>query len=221
MGPSGQIGTPCQRTCAPTLDECPRTAHPGIWPRPGPARNRQRWLPPKVGMLCGSSSVPVDGATIHAYAGTGSGRYRSACFDWLVGGPHHPPPPPYGNSSARNKDDHTHNTSLDGVSTRTHEYDTTQQQQRSRSTQHSAAHTPESQIYTSVDVHDDDGEDRNVHLSATRNSQPVNLSFVGGLRYRNHISMLSSAASVPVSRYLLYGAAQGLCLRDQINKMPA
>ncbi|EDS29080.1 hypothetical protein CpipJ_CPIJ019210 [Culex quinquefasciatus] len=52
-------------------------------PRPGPARNRQRWLPPKVGMLCGSSSVPVDGATIHAYAGTGSGvRF----FSFLLAG---------------------------------------------------------------------------------------------------------------------------------------
>lgn len=38
--------------------------------RPGPARNRSRWAPPKVGTLCGSSSVPVDGATIHAYART-------------------------------------------------------------------------------------------------------------------------------------------------------
>ncbi|EDS29689.1 hypothetical protein CpipJ_CPIJ007330 [Culex quinquefasciatus] len=63
------------------------------------------------------------------------------------------------------------------VSTRTHAYDTTQQQQRSRSTQHSAAHTGvntqprvypsslaesqppgRSQIYTSVDIHDDDDD---------------------------------------------------------------
>lgn len=76
---------------------------------------------------------------------------------------------------------HAQHDSLDGVSTRTHPYDTTQQ--RSRSTQHSAAqhrskHTTPSvprtyvrrvsprasqpgrsdQIYTSADIHDDDDD---------------------------------------------------------------
>ncbi|XP_038117178.1 translation initiation factor IF-2-like [Culex quinquefasciatus] len=55
MGPSGQIGTPCQRTCAPTLDECPRTAHP----ESAPPRTRPE--PAKMASPEGHTTPPVDG----------------------------------------------------------------------------------------------------------------------------------------------------------------